>query len=102
VALGARIEINGKIFGRELGRLQTLKTKKEKGNSMARRDTNTKQQTFTLIAPGAMNEMLAGDFTQWQKKAIPMQKQVSGYGMGDLIPSDYRTHPVARLRFLPK
>jgi 1,4-alpha-glucan branching enzyme len=96
------MEINGKIFGRDFGRLQTLKTKKEKGNSMARRDTNTKQQTFNIIAPGAMSVMLAGDFTYWQEKAIPMQKQAGGYEMGDPIPSDYRTHPVALLRFLPK
>jgi PAS domain S-box-containing protein len=29
-------------------------------------------------------------------------QKLSGYGMGDPIPSDYRTHPVALLRFLPK
>lgn len=64
---------------------------------MARRDTNAKQQTFNIIAPGAMGAMPAGDFTHWQEKAIPMQKQAGGYGMGYPIPSDYRTHPVAKI-----
>ena len=45
---------------------------------MARRNTNTKKQTFSITAPGATNVMLAGDFTQWQEKAIPMQKQAGG------------------------
>ncbi len=66
---------------------------------MARRDTSSKQQTFTIIAPGAMSEMLADNFTYWQEKAIPVQKQAGGYGMEDPIPSDYGTHPVMLLRF---
>lgn len=59
---------------------------------MARSDTNTKHQTFPVTAPDAISLMLAGDFTQWQEKAIPMQMLAGGYGMGEPIPSDYRTH----------
>jgi 1,4-alpha-glucan branching enzyme len=51
---------------------------KGKGNSMARRNTSAKKQTFSITAPGAMSVMLAGDFTQWQEKAIPMQKEAGG------------------------
>jgi len=46
---------------------------------MARRDTNTEQQTFSITTPGAMSVILADDFTQWQEMAIPMQK-AAGYG----------------------
>ena len=45
---------------------------------MARRNTNEKKQIFSITAPGATSVMLAGDFTQWQEKAIPMQKQAGG------------------------
>jgi 1,4-alpha-glucan branching enzyme len=45
---------------------------------MARRNTNGKQQTFSITAPGAMNVALAGDFTNWQQKPIPLQPQGGG------------------------
>jgi len=36
------------------------------------------KQTFSFTAPGANHVMLAGDFTQWQSKAIPMKPDKSG------------------------
>lgn len=45
---------------------------------MARKNTNAKQQTFSITVPGAMSVKLAGDFTNWQENAIPMQKEASG------------------------
>jgi hypothetical protein len=75
---------------------------KEKGNSMARRDTNAKQQTFSTTTLAAISVMLAGDFPHWQEKAIPMQMQASGYGIGDPIPSDYRTHHRCAVKFPPE
>ena len=65
---------------------------------MARRDTNTKQQTISITALDLMSVMPVDDFAQRQEHAIPMEMQASGYGMGEPIPSDYRTHPVV----LPK
>ena len=54
---------------------------------MARRDTNTEQQTLSITAPGAMSLMLADDFTQWQEMAIPMQKAAGdGRQESDLHP----------------
>jgi len=51
---------------------------------MARKATTTKnasqniQQTFSFTAPQAMSVLLAGDFTLWQEKAIPMKKETGG------------------------
>jgi len=69
---------------------------------MARRDTNVKQQTFSITALGVMSVMPVDDFAQPQEHAIPMQMQASEYGTGEPIPSDYRTHPVVLLRLLAK
>jgi 1,4-alpha-glucan branching enzyme len=77
---------------RALSRHQTLKTdNKEKGNSMARKNINTKQQTFSIAANGAINVALAGDFTNWQEKAIPMQIQPNGEwkAVVELAPGTY-------------
>ena len=49
---------------------------------MARKNTNTKQQTFRITAPGAMSVMLAGDFTHWQRQ--PMHKESGGVWQVDL------------------
>lgn len=35
-------------------------------------------QAFSLVAPTAKNVQLVGDFTQWQKKPINMQKSADG------------------------
>ena len=42
------------------------------------RNKETKPQTFSLTAPGALRVMLVGDFTQWQEKPISMTKQEGG------------------------
>ena len=55
-----------------------------KGITMARTMAETnetdalKRQTFRFSAPTAMSVQLVGDFTQWQKNAIPMQKDKAG------------------------
>ena len=36
------------------------------------------KQVFSFNAPTAMSVLLAGDFTHWQKEAIPMQRQKDG------------------------
>ena len=46
---------------------------------MARQAAILKPQTFRLNAPKANKVLLAGDFTEWQKKAIPMQKSEDGF-----------------------
>jgi 1,4-alpha-glucan branching enzyme len=51
---------------------------KEKGNSMARRNTNAKQQTFSFHAPDALVVQLVGDFTHWQERPISLQKGAGG------------------------
>jgi 1,4-alpha-glucan branching enzyme len=45
---------------------------------MARKNTNGKQQTFSITAPDATSLMLVGDFTKWQEQPIPMKKGASG------------------------
>ena len=45
---------------------------------MARKNASGIPQTFSITAPGAMNVALAGDFTKWQQKPIPMQPQGGG------------------------
>ena len=46
---------------------------------MARLVAILKSQTFRLNAPEANKVLLAGDFTDWQTKAIPMQKNGDGF-----------------------
>ena len=36
------------------------------------------QQTFRFSAPAATSVLLVGDFTHWQKHAVPMQKGKDG------------------------
>jgi 1,4-alpha-glucan branching enzyme len=45
---------------------------------MARQMDNPTKQTFRFSAPDAMSVLLVGDFTHWQKSAIPMQKNKDG------------------------
>ena len=42
---------------------------------MARGNSTSIKQTFSIKAPGAMSVMLAGDFTNWQQKPVPLQRQ---------------------------
>jgi len=44
----------------------------------ATRKANVKTQTFLFTAPTAMSVQLVGDFTQWQKSPIQMQKGAGG------------------------
>ncbi len=37
-----------------------------------------KKQMFRITAPDARSVMLVGDFTQWQKHAIPLQSEHGG------------------------
>jgi 1,4-alpha-glucan branching enzyme len=37
-----------------------------------------RRQTFAFTAPDALSVLLAGDFTQWQAKAISMKKDAEG------------------------
>jgi 1,4-alpha-glucan branching enzyme len=39
---------------------------------------NSKQQSFSYAAPGAMNVQLVGDFTHWQEHPISMRKGADG------------------------
>ncbi len=45
---------------------------------MARQEAAPRKQTFHFTAPDANAVLLVGDFTNWQKKAIPMQKGRDG------------------------
>jgi 1,4-alpha-glucan branching enzyme len=45
---------------------------------MARQVETGHKQTFRFSAPGAASVLLAGDFTHWQKNAVPMQKAKDG------------------------
>lgn len=40
--------------------------------------TSSRPQTFTLNAPDAARVLLAGDFTQWQDRPIPLKRQPGG------------------------
>jgi 1,4-alpha-glucan branching enzyme len=35
-------------------------------------------QTFTFVAPAARDVRLAGDFSRWERDAIPMWKEATG------------------------
>lgn len=52
-------------------------TDEEKGQTMARPNTN-RQQTFSITAPKALSVQLVGDFTRWQEEAIEMERQRGG------------------------
>ncbi|HUJ43804.1 MAG TPA: glycogen-binding domain-containing protein [Opitutaceae bacterium] len=73
---------------------------------MATAKSGTKPQTFSFNAPGAANVLLAGDFTQWQERPIPMRRQLGGIWQvtvalppGDhhyrfIVDGDWRDDPV--------
>jgi len=39
---------------------------------------SNKKQTFRFSAPAAQSVLLVGDFTHWQQKGIPLQKDSDG------------------------
>jgi 1,4-alpha-glucan branching enzyme len=45
---------------------------------VGRRRKKPKTQTFSFSAPEAESVLLVGDFTEWQQKAIPLEKDQSG------------------------
>jgi 1,4-alpha-glucan branching enzyme len=45
---------------------------------MARKATSLKKQVFHITEPDAENVLLVGDFTDWQQRAIPMEKGDGG------------------------
>jgi 1,4-alpha-glucan branching enzyme len=45
---------------------------------MAKQTKNSRKQVFRFSAAGATSVMLVGDFTHWQQKPIPMQKEQDG------------------------
>jgi 1,4-alpha-glucan branching enzyme len=45
---------------------------------MAKSTMTLSKQTFRLIDPDAKQVLLAGDFTGWQKGAVPMKKEGNG------------------------
>jgi 1,4-alpha-glucan branching enzyme len=48
---------------------------------MLRTLKDSKKQSFRFTAPDARSVLLVGDFTQWQKHAIPLQRQEGGVWM---------------------
>lgn len=45
---------------------------------MAKKAAILKQQTFRFTEPDAKKVLLVGDFTDWQERAIPMEKGSGG------------------------
>jgi 1,4-alpha-glucan branching enzyme len=50
----------------------------EKGHPMPSKKPESKKQTFSFTAPKAANVLLAGDFTGWQDRPVPMKKRPRG------------------------
>ncbi len=45
---------------------------------MAKQAVISRSQTFRYYAPDAQKVLLAGDFSDWQNRAIPMKKEKDG------------------------
>jgi 1,4-alpha-glucan branching enzyme len=45
---------------------------------VSRRSKKPKTQTFRYVAPAATSVLLVGEFTEWQQKAIPIEKGKDG------------------------
>jgi 1,4-alpha-glucan branching enzyme len=45
---------------------------------VSKRRKRPKNQVFSYTAPNAMSVLLVGDFTEWQQKAIAMEKGGNG------------------------
>ena len=79
-------------------------------NYMTTPSKGTKKQTFRMIAPQARSVSLVGDFTQWQRQAIPMQRQNDGIWVTTvdlspgrhtyrfLVDGEWRDDPECRVR----
>lgn len=49
-----------------------------KAANLSKQVSSSTKQTFRFKAPTAMSVLLVGDFTHWQKNAIPMHKGKDG------------------------
>ena len=77
---------------------------------MARQMETRSKQTFRFSAPDAISVLLVGDFTHWQRRAIPMQKGKDGiwettvslppgkHSYRFLVDGDWRDDPECSLR----
>ena len=45
---------------------------------MATQVKSKKKESFTYFAPSAGNVLLAGDFTEWEKRPVTLKKQTDG------------------------
>jgi hypothetical protein len=81
----ARVLNSAKLANR--GRIATVAVKRpcskeeqslESTSIMVKQSKTTKEQTFRFTAPDARSVLLVGDFTQWQKQAIPLRKDKKG------------------------
>src|SRR5437764_13523 len=56
------------------------KSEFSKGNSVMAKEIAEipRKQTFRFTSPTATSVSVAGDFTEWQKRALPMQKGKDG------------------------
>jgi 1,4-alpha-glucan branching enzyme len=46
---------------------------------VSRRSKKPKTQTFRYFAPAATSVLLVGDFTEWQQKALVLEKDKEGF-----------------------
>lgn len=58
--------------------MATKKVAAKKAVTKTVKKVAAKGQTFSIQAPTAMSVLLAGDFTHWQREAIPMTKSERG------------------------
>jgi 1,4-alpha-glucan branching enzyme len=77
---------------------------------MARQLEAPSKQTFRFTAPDAVSVLLVGDFTQWQKRGIPMRRGKDGIWVATvelppgkhtyrfLVDGDWRDDPECTLR----
>jgi 1,4-alpha-glucan branching enzyme len=58
---------------------------------MARKELDSKRETFHFSASDAMSVLLVGDFTHWQNRPVPMRKGPDGIWTAtvDLAPGNH-------------
>lgn len=52
---------------------------------MANKLPNRKKEIFRVKEPNAQRVLLAGDFTNWEERAIPMQKGAEGVWTASVV-----------------
>jgi 1,4-alpha-glucan branching enzyme len=69
----------GQRLSRERGMIVAHRNRVQKATQhMARTDKSPSKQTFYFTAPAATSVLLAGDFTHWEKNAVPMRRSKDG------------------------